>query len=242
MNLTIDDAQPTLPATQERQSYSGDLVAMAIDRNLDTEKLQALIQMRNAQEERENKRAFDEAFVRMKADFSPVERVKQGDKAKYAPIEAMQIQFDPIIHRHGFVYWWDEAAQENGGILITLTISGHGHAKTNSKYLPPYEPQKGSSSGKTIMNELQAEGVRSSYGRRYTFIAGFGVTVRDEDPDGEYVKMERLLPHLDAIRTAESMDALKSAFASAYESHKDSMARKMITEAKDARKKELADG
>src|SRR6056297_2302474 len=95
-----------LDAVEDPQGdRTGDLVAMAIDRNLDIEKLRALIDMRNNQEEREAKRAFDEAFARMKAKFTPVERTKAGDKSKYATIEAMQMQFDAIIHDHGFAYW-----------------------------------------------------------------------------------------------------------------------------------------
>ena len=220
-----------------------DLVAMAIDRDLDIEKLRALIDMRNAQEEREAKRVFDTAFAAMRAEFAPVERAKSGDKSKYAPIDAMQMQYDPIIARHGFSYWWDEAYQADGGLLVTMTISGHGHAKTNTKHLPPYEPHKGSQSGKAIMNELQAEGVRSSYGRRYTFIAGFGITVRDEDTDGRMMsasEVARLTPALAAIGAAATAEDLKTAFFDAYNATTDATTRKLLTEAKDRRKKEIA--
>ena len=242
---TIEEEQHNLPQVQGdavAAAQSGDLVAMAIDRDLDIEKLRALIDMRNEQENREAKRVFDDAFSRMQAEFEPVKRSKQADRYKYATIEAMQMQFDDIIHRHGFVYWWDEEQQQDGGIVITLTISGHGHSKSNSKHLPAYEVMKGSS-GKAIMNPLQAEGVRSSYGRRYTFIAGFGITVRDEDTDGRALTgddVQKISPAIYEIKAAKDAEDLKTVFFAAYNNTKDPALRKLLTEAKDARKKELA--
>ena len=53
------------------------------------------------------------------------------------------------------------------------------------------------------MNVLQAEGTRSTYGYRYTFKAGFGLTETDEDTDG-------YLTFNDGVEYAEQIVWLKS--------------------------------
>ena len=80
----------------------------------------------------------------------------------------------------------------------------HRQSKVNTKILPEYIPDKGNQSGKAIMNPLQAEGTRSTYGYRYTFKAGFGITETDEDTDGEYLNNEKYRGYFDR------MDAVKN--------------------------------
>lgn len=156
----------------------GDLVALAIHQGLDVEKLRALIEMRNAQEEREAKRAFDNHFAEMQAEFDSVHRSKKGYDYKYAPIEVLQKHYGPVIARHGFSYRWrEEALPEGTGKRCILRISGWGHAEENFFDVPNI-------TGTKQMNPIQVAGAMSTYGRRYTFIAGFGVIIDDEDPDG----------------------------------------------------------
>ena len=162
------------------------LIWLAIQGNADVDKLEKLIELKNREEERANKKEFDLHFAEMQAEFAPVARSKQGDKSKYAPIEALQKQYGTSISKHHFSYRWSEESLPDGGLRVILTISGYGHSESNHKDLPVYEPDKGSSSGKPIMNAMQAEGVRSTYGRRYTFKDGFGISEEDEDTDGSF--------------------------------------------------------
>lgn len=162
------------------------LIMLAIQGDADVDKLEKLIELKNKQEERDNKKEFDRNFAEMQAEFEPVARSKQGDKGKYAPVEALQKQYGATISAHGFSYKWSEDSQPEGVLRVILHISGYGHTETNHKDLPAYVPDKGGSSGKPIMNTLQAEGTRSTYGRRYTFISGFGLIIEDEDTDGSF--------------------------------------------------------
>jgi hypothetical protein len=161
------------------------LIMLAIQGDADVVKLEKLIELKNREEARQAKREFDMHFAQMQAEFVPVARSKQGDKGKYAPIEALQKQYGPIIAGHGFAYRWSEETIDDK-LRVILHISGYGHTETNHKDLPFYEPDKGSQSGKPIMNPLQAEGTRSTYGQRYTFRAGFGLIIEDEDTDGSF--------------------------------------------------------
>jgi hypothetical protein len=186
----MSDEKQLILGTSEIQALPEDpndrLLMLAIQGNLDVEKLSQLIELKNRQEERQAKQEFDRNFAEMQRQFRPVARTKKTDKAKYAPIEELQKEYGPIIADHGFSYRWSEDSLSDGGLRVTLHISGYGHTADNHKDLPVYEPDKGTSTGKPIMNSLQAEGARSTYGRRYTFIAGFGLIIEDEDTDGNF--------------------------------------------------------
>lgn len=239
MTLQVDGDQADLPAVKEADAvaaaHQGDLVAMAIDRDLDIEKLRALIEMRNQQEERENKRAFDAAFARMQSQFETVRRTKKGHDYKYAPLEVLQKAYGPVISRNGFSYRWREEAIEGGGKRTIMRISGYGHAEENYFDAPKLE-------GTRAMNAVQVAGAMSTYGRRYTFLSGFGVIVEDEDDDGRPLGAEdvkRISPAIAQIKAASDAEELKEVFFAAYQATTDNALRKLLTDAKDERKREL---
>lgn len=191
--------------SEEKQviiSESQALLRMAIDKDLDIDKLEKLIGMKNAEEDRKCKKDFDFHFSEMQKEFKPIFRSKKGDKGNYAPVDVLCDTYGPIIAKHGFSFYWDEEEIVDGALKIILYISGHGHTKRNTKTLPDYIPDKGLSSGKPIMNVLQAEGTRTTYGQRYTFKNGFGITETDEDTDGN-------LSFFDGVMYAEQTKAIR---------------------------------
>lgn len=147
------------------------------------EVLERFIALRKSEEERQAKRDFDFHFSEMQGEFSSAHRVKEGYGYNYAPIEELQRVYGPVISKHGFAYRWDEEPLDDGGKRITMTISGYGYSRENSFDVPKMEPVV-SNSGKVKQTPVQVRGVMTTYGRRYTFIAGFGVVIEDEDNDG----------------------------------------------------------
>ena len=187
------------------QTETGMLLQMATaDSNFDVEKFKLLLELKNQEEARQCKKDFDSHFTEMQKEFTPILRTQKGDKGKYAPVDELVKKYGPIIARHGFSYAWDEIQQDDKSLEIIFTVSGYGHEKKNSKILPEYVPDKGSQSGKAIMNVLQAEGVRSTYGCRYTFKAGLGITETNEDTDGD------ILNFSDGVEYSEQITWLKS--------------------------------
>ena len=174
----------TTPKTPAKpKDVNDNLIQLAIQKDLDVDKLEKLIELKNSQMALECKKDFDLHFSMMQADFQPVVRSKSSDKHNYAPIEGLQKQFGEIISSHGFSYKWGEELVEGEKLRVFIHISGYGHTETSHKDLPSYDGMAG---GKQIMNPLQAEGTRSTYGRRYTFKNGFGITEEDEDTDGSF--------------------------------------------------------
>jgi hypothetical protein len=151
------------------------LIALAIEHGADVEKLEKLITLKNQEEERAAKKLFDIHFTDMQAQFTAVAKAKQGHGYKYAPIEALQKHYNGVITFHGFSYRWREEAVDTGKRCV-MRISGWGYAEENSFDIPRLQ-------GTNRMNDVQAAGAMSTYGRRYTFVAGFGVIIEDEDDD-----------------------------------------------------------
>jgi hypothetical protein len=154
------------------------LIRMAIDKNLDIEKLEKLIQLKNEQDERQARAEYERHFAEMQAEFVPAKRIKKGYDYMYAPLEELQRTYGPVISKHGFSYRHREEMLEDGSKRCIMRISGWGHSEETSFDIPKI-------AGTKQMNPIQVVASMSTYGRRYTFIAGFGCVVEDEDDDGK---------------------------------------------------------
>ena len=204
------------------------LLMKAVENKMDAESIRMLVELANKQEDRRAKQDFDFNFSRMQSSFPSIVKGKSAlnrdgsTMYKYAPLEELQAICNPIISAHGFSYSWKEEAIEAGKRTI-LSIRGYGHVQENYFDAPMIQ-------GTGITNPIQVAGIMSTYGKRYTFISGFGLTVAGEDTDGaiptdegaltidlrEYINSGKLTA--DAVKVIEAevskpnpdMDKLKS--------------------------------
>ncbi len=228
-------AESVAPEPPMEASYAR-FLTMAVEGNLDVEVLKQLIDLKNREEERASRKEFDIHFAAMQSEFAPAKRRKQGDKHKYAPIEDLQKQYKTSITDHGFSYRWSEDDLEDGGLRVIMTISGYGYSTTNHKDLPRYAPEA------KIMNALQAEGTRTSYGRRYTFISGFGITIEDEDTDGTFedgVEYGEMVRAIDAETNIVDLHGLVKGFRADLKSKGDQKGVDIVTKAYGRRREGL---
>lgn len=173
---------PNLPATKEETAPAvtrEDALLSTVLASGNIEVLERYIALRKSEEERQARIAFEEAFSRMRRELPAVAKRKDNGatKSKYAPLEELQRACDPIIYQHGFSYAWREEAIPEGKRVI-LDIFGYGHSKSNFFDCPKIP-------GNNAQNAIQVAGAMSTYGRRYTFISGFGIIVEGEDADGQ---------------------------------------------------------
>lgn len=167
----------------QKEMAEDSLVRMAIDKNLDTDKLEKVIALFNQQQDRQRKEDFERHFGEMQKELPTVNKnstakKKDGGKAyDYVTLDNLQTECKPVISKHGFSYSWREEALTDGAKRTWLDISGYGYTKSN--YFD--SPKIG---GTDWQNAIQVAGSQSTYGRRYTFIAGFGIIVLGEDMDG----------------------------------------------------------
>ena len=176
------------------------------------EVLEKLIALKNSEEDRECKKNFYANFAKMQQNLKPVKKRKDGSKTgdgvvafKYAPIEACQKENDPIISKWGFSYKWTEETIEKTK-RVRILISGHGYTDEDTFFdVPPLEATR-------LQNSIQAEGVRSGYGKRYTYVEGFGITIEGEDlvDTLKYEDGVAYSEQIQMIRECQDIDQLKA--------------------------------
>lgn len=172
--------------------------------------LERFIALREKEELRQARLQFDLHFSEMQNEFVPAKKDKKAYDSWYAPIESLQRQFNPIITKHGFSYSWKEEALPDNVKRIVIMISGWGYTK-EAYFDCPVLP------GTKQMNPIQVEGARTTYGKRYTFQSGFGITTEDEDTDA--MGFEDALQYADMIkklRDCETAPDLVEAWASIW--------------------------
>ena len=212
------------------------LVRLAIEKDFDAEKLDKIITLFNKQEDRRIREDFETVFAEMRSKLPTIRKESQGHNNKYASLEAIQKACNPVIQNYGFSYRWrEEAIEGSAAKRVVLTITRRGYSIENYFDVPQL-PTNGST------NAVQAAGAMSSYGKRYTFIAGFGLTIEGEDADGTYTleDLDKAEGYLKPIREAKTREQLQTAFSAAWMTNKgnDRMQR-LIAAAKDKRKGEL---
>jgi ERF superfamily len=215
---------------------------MQMAKDLDVDKMQRLIDMLNSQKALKAKQDFDLHFAEMQKDYIAVGRdksAKDGAKVlyKYAPLESILKIYQPIISRHGFSYKWsEETVAETKEKRIFCHVSGYGH--TESVYIDiPI------GTANTFANAAQQRGITSSYGKRYSFIAAFGVIIEDEDDDAQSFTFEdgvQYAEEIKLIRESQTMEELAANWKIIYErTKKDDHAIEILSPEKDKRKKAL---
>lgn len=199
------------------QSEGSRLLELAIQKDLDVDKLEKLIQLKNQEEERFCKKEFDAHFTAMKKALPVIRKEKEalndsgGVMYVYAPIEALQKACDDIIAEHGFSYSWKEEPLEAGAKRIIFSLSGYGHEKENF-FDAPTVP------GTKRQNAIQVAATQTTFGRRYTFISGLGLTVEGDDNDARLTFADGVeyAEQITQLNSAKSLEDLKVVWSAVY--------------------------
>lgn len=203
-----------------------DVVVSASDRLLEKvldsgniEVLERFIALREKEEARQAKIAFDLNFAAMQKEYVPVQRsgeVKNKDRTKtlykFCPLDDILKVYAPIIADHGFSFRWTEEAVSDNMKRIYCIVSGYGHEERGYVDIPIQ-------GGNDFANSIQQRGVSTSYGKRYSFINAFGVIIENED-DESMLTFDDGVRYGDlvlSIENANNADELKSAWKAVWD-------------------------
>lgn len=239
----ISDVKMPPLVPQQDLSPTDRLIMMALEGNVDVDKLEKLIDLKNREEERAAKREFDRNFSLMQSHLPVITKakpVKDNDGKLlyyYAPLDDIQRKCDPIIAKYKFSYRWKETALEQGK-RITMVISGHGHSEESTFDVPVGQTNK-------VANQVQAAGSMTTFGHRYTYVAGFGITVEGADDDGGFsfddgVKYAQYFTALDNESDQKELYRLVTEYVKNLRDANDFEGAEVIKKYYTRRKKELA--
>ncbi len=158
---------------------------LTIDPNVDTEKLQTIINMQYAEEDRRAKKEFIKAMVRVQTNLRYVSKSSKNPSTNsaFANLESLKKAVVPAYTAEGFMLTYGEgecSMQDYIRVTAKLMHSG-GHVE---EYF--YECPMDDTGIKGTTNKTKTHGKASavSYSERYIMKLIFNVTIQDEDNDG----------------------------------------------------------
>jgi hypothetical protein len=182
----LEIKQPTTP---------DQLLALAVDKDLDIEKLSKLMELQRQWKEGLAREAFFNALVEFQANCPELRKSKTvsfsagGGKTeyKYAPLADIIRQIKPVIKSVDIAYRWEIA--DNGESIIVTCLVTHKDGHTERTTMSAKADTSGSK------NAIQARGSAIEYLKRYTLIGALGISTADSDVDGSMPEIDIDLLH-----------------------------------------------
>lgn len=170
----------TTEIVKQEQLNPAQLLTLAVDKDLDIEKLGKLMQLQKEWSADQARRAFFEAMTNFQSEVPEIRKSKKvsfGEtKYDYAPLADITRQIKDKCKEHGLSYRW-EIADTKEEISVTCLITHlDGHSEQTKMTAPP------DTSGKK--STIQSRGSTIEYLKRYTLIGALGLSTTDSDVDG----------------------------------------------------------
>lgn len=199
-----------------------DLLAMAIEKDLDIDKLERLMAMKERYDKDQSRKLFFEALAdfqnkcpELRKNKKVNAQLKDGGRLEYdyAPIADIDRQIKELMKECGLTKRW-EFEDDKGTIKVSCIIT-----HTNGHFERTTMSANADDSGKK--NSIQARGSSIEYMKRYTLIGALGITTADNDIDGrfseksvddlhkEFMKVYNQVIQIDSTRTVWHPDNWK---------------------------------
>lgn len=164
---------------------------LAINPNVDPDKLEKLLNLQERVLDRGAKQAYDDAMhlAQEEMEFIRTDKKNTDKGNKYASYKALDKAIRPIYTRHGFSISFDTGPGKpeygpipDGYIRVLMDIAhSSGHQVQKHVEIPV---ETTGAQGTKMMTRIHATGSAMSYGKRYLLIFGFNLAVGEQDDDG----------------------------------------------------------
>lgn len=196
----LTDGKPLAPVELQRMEMEGFMNLIreaATNPNVDPEKLDKLLSLRERVMDRSAEQQFHDAMHRAQERMRFVATDKRNpDKGnRYASFKALDREIRPIYASEGFSVSYDTGPGPlnddrtpkygpipDGCIRILMDIAHSAGHKIQKHVDIPVETT--GAQGTKMMTKIHATGSAMSYGKRYLLLFGFNLAVGEEDDDG----------------------------------------------------------
>lgn len=156
-----------------------DLLTLAVEKNLDVEKLEKLMALQQQWENKQAKKEYYSSLSKFQAECPPILKSKAGyDKRYYyAPLDQIIKVIKEPLFNNSLTYHWEQENKDKRIIItcIITHVSGHSE-RTTLEDAPDTSGSK---------NAIQAMGSTVQYLRRYTLESVLGIATSAIDTDGQ---------------------------------------------------------
>lgn len=169
---------------QQQVDHSNKMIEMAINKDVDIDKLDRLLQMQKQMKEDIAREQFFENLSKFQSEVPTIKKKKEaafdtrsGGKMsyKYASLEDITETIKPYLQKYGISYRFEQRL-ESGMIIVSCHVTCCGHTEVTEF------PAPADTSGNK--NIIQQSASTVTYLRRYTLTGALGITTADEDIDG----------------------------------------------------------
>lgn len=180
-----DSTQTPIVPVSESAAIFQIIERAARDPNVDLDKMERLMAMREREMTRIAQTAFNVAMKEAQAEMPQVVRNAKNTQTNslYARYETISDAIQPVITKHGFSLTFSEgtAAQPNHIRVLCDVMHEAGHVKQYYADIPFDNVGMKGNANKT---NTHAYGSTKSYGKRYLKCDIFDVAVKNQDDDG----------------------------------------------------------
>jgi hypothetical protein len=175
----------TAPQAQQMQVINPEaLIMSAIEKGLPVETMERLLAMRDKLIAEQARNAYFADLAELQRDCPVIVKDKdvmnkdgRSVRYRYAPLDSIVRQIGGRIADYGFSYRFVTSA-ENDSVSVTCHASHRmGHTESTT-FVSKIDPQ-------AFMNLAQKFGSALTFGKRYAFLAAFGIMTGDEDDDSQ---------------------------------------------------------
>lgn len=187
----IAPTQSQIPTITGAESVMNLIAEAAMNPEMDIAKLEKLMDLQQRLLDRDAKAAFDADFVKMKPELPVIARRKNNDqtKKKYAPLEDINREIDPILSRYGFGTGTRIIKQDTESVTVEATLRHRaGHYVSNEITMPLDRTGIAGSVNKTMVHAIAST---VTYCKRVAICALLNISTGD-DKDGNNEREERL--------------------------------------------------
>ena len=227
--VSVMPRETNAPVVQQQSNIS--VLAMIADamrkENFDIAVLEKLVLLQEKMEDREAVKSFNRDFSLMMAEIPIIAKTGWNDfqKTKFAKLEDIVETTRPILSKYGFSVTYKQDQEmikgDPSGIICMMTVKcvlkhRDSHEESNQTILPIIAIK-----GQT---PIQAMGMGSSYGRRYTLMQALNIATAGSDTDGVFpefakvagtekkpIKDDRLNKAIELAKTGE-VDLIRQVF------------------------------
>lgn len=178
-DLSVTEEQALTAPTASR------LLEMAVDKDLDVEKLGKLVELQERLLDRQAAEEFAAAMARFQAECPPIPKTSTVSfpggggsqvKYKYAELDTIADHIRPLLRDCGLAYTWDSDFTDTH-IECTCTVQHTGGHSKSSKFTAPLDTP-------ARMSGAQKNAAALTFARRMSLIQVLGLTTTESDTDG----------------------------------------------------------
>ncbi len=172
----------------QQENAAESLLALAIKQGTPLETIEKFMDLRDREEKRVAKIAFDDAMAKLQGQCPVIAKKKQGNNYKYAPLDDIVSQVRSLLQECGFSYRIEATMDVDMVIATCVAVHKNGHSEKSS-FTAKIEKVV-SKTGSSVRTAMQDSAASLTFAKRYAFCNAFGIMTGDEDTDARRNSIE----------------------------------------------------